>query len=638
MNRFMRTITSYALLLSVIGITQLDQSSLQARARYAGKEGRGALTQAEPMVKAKLKELAQKRLLDGKKTMATAAAVCCNQTADPKNPLCVDPALPVIEIRQKDIPLWITCSAKYRVMEDLFYDGDDASIINPNPAAAFYGPIGIGINAPQVEIDMNGHTFTYRGFASNAIITYDTIDLDGNYIAQAHNASIKNGSIIGNLDELSIGISLLSSNGTVSNVSSELGSIGFGVDPLAFILDEESQAIDLVPAPVFGAVFDHCYSSLNETGITSFAEGALSNMSVLQCTFEQNGTGVGSSSQLIMARSNVFNSFGNGVNVSGQLTMDACSVLNSQLNGIAAAAGSVATNWNIQNSSVFNSGTNGLVIVGAQNVLISSTQINNSGADGVIVGIRQGKNVQLNNVQVFNANGILLRVDNIDSFKADDCQFANYLQNPLPNNSPANPLVRIEDAFNATLSNSLMNSNSGTSDGCLIRNSQGVTCDSCTINLTSTQSASHPSGFVLQGDVSSSIIKNSSVNGLFSQGISLVRNELNGSNKGIVLENNTIEGALDHGIFVSEATNSVVLGNIIARNKSNGITLDATASRSQVRDNTVIENAGTGLENKGRDNQIYHNFAAGNGKNYAGVALVSKPGRDIGVLDNISSK
>ena len=362
-------------------------------------------------------------------------------------------------------------------------------------------------------------------------------------------------------------------------------------------------------------IIERCNLSSNVFGLTIEAGIGTNNITVRDCSIDQS----------IDMGIVQFSREGNANNI----FLDNINISNSGLNGIYTTFSQ--GNWIINNCKISNSTLNGMILEGFQNLLINNSQVLNSGAHGIIASIRMSQNIEIENTQIFNAGNECLRIDNIENLIVDHCELTNYLT------TYSSPIMKIQDIYNGAIRNSQFNSVAGVSDGLFIRNSQGITVDNCGFNILCNQPQTNcPVGINVHGGVTSSVIRNCNISGNPSVGINIVPDVLNGFNEGVVVENCLIQGSINDGIFISTSTNCAVFDSKIFNGKNNGLVLDAFTGQCAIQNNKLINNLGIGLSNAGFNNQIYHNFANGNGTNYTGVALVVAPAPGIGVLENIN--
>lgn len=405
----------------------------------------------------------------------------------------------------------------------------------------------------------------------------------------------------------------------------------------------------------------------------------------------QNGISFqGSISNAIIRDVTILNSLEDGITTQtarvgskGNIIIEDVSIEGSPLNGIYTTFNQY--NWELNRVLINNSGLNGALFAGFQNLTIRDSQIRESGAKGLVASIRQSQNVTLSGLQIVNSADEALRVDNVQQLSIDSSKFINY-------NATTLPLVKIQDVNNGLIRNSEFMSLGGLSDGLFVRNSHGLIFDTNLVkvfnnathttpaprppntsgpsgnpladyilekfcldvslpggseNVSGTGSGSGlnsngstllggPIGINFQGGVTATQLRNTVVSGTPTIGIAVQPDTLNGIDEGVVIENVLIDGAQSSGIFFANALNCAAFNSQIINGQGDGITVNAQSSQTAIRGNTLTNNRGVGLRNSGSNSQIYANFAAGNGLNYAGTNLVSAPARGLGSLENIS--
>lgn len=533
----------------------------------------------------------------------------------------------ITAITQADIPLEITQSGRYCLAEDIFVDGTTI------PAGAF-GPIGIAINAPNVDLDLNEHTVTFTGGAgTNVILT----------LAQASNVLIHNGTVLGTgspADEACIAVGALTNDVTISDVQikefNALLSAGIFVQGLPLT----SPTTDiLVFAPRQGVTIERCNVSTCYYGALLAADtyGTI----IRDCTFDQNVlAGIAQPERTAGYVNNTL--------------IENCSISNTTFHGIYTTF--YQSNWILKNVQVSNSGLSGMVLAGFQSLKLQNCQVFNSGSYGIIASIRLSENIEISDCQVFNAKNGALRVDNVANLLISNCQLTNYLASP-------EPLLKVQDVFNGSISGCLLSSFNGT-DAFFARNCHGLKVDNCAASIFCNQPLTNcPIGFNIHGGVSNAIIQNSSVSGnpsigiavvpdgfvtppcdSFSQPVTTIIDNLNGNNFGCTVSNCKVTGAVRSGVYVSGTSTTSITDCTITDGNCDGITLDNTTSQIIAKGNTLTNNLGVGLNNQLAIsttcplNQAYGNFASCNGTNYQGIAanLISAPSATAGVLTNIS--
>ena len=524
------------------------------------------------------------------------------------------PCGPVLAIGQSDIPINLGQSGYVCLKEDVLFDG--STITSPG----YEGPIAIAAAAQNLVIDLDNHTLYLKGAKTNGIATIGT---------SAH-VLIKNGTIVGSTDSTMSGILILTDNVTVQNVRiiNFPGSHSSGISIQGALLPSTSSPT-ITYKPLNAVLIDKCDLDGNYYGIelNTFTNGVIIKDSTIDNSVHMGITQPARTYEVY----------------AGNVFIDNCTISNSGLNGIYTTY--YQANWQLTNCKISNSGLNGMILAGFQNLLVRNCQVFDSGAHGIIASIRQSQNVEIDGCQIFNAQDTALRVDNVANLIVRNSQFSNY-------NPTSGPLVKLQDIFSGAVSGCIFNSAAGTSDGLFLRNCHGLTIDGDEVLILCNQGATTcPIGINLQGDVDGTVVRNCTVSGNPLMGIALQSDTLNGVDTGVIVENNLIKGALSYGIFVSGAsptllaTNCGIYGNKVVGGASDGIHLDANTAQCSVRDNSLINNAGFGINDLANStgtgtNRIYHNFAQSNkpvSDNYQFVPLVTGPTTGVGVLENISN-
>ncbi len=509
-------------------------------------------------------------------------------------------------IFQSDIPLTINREGRFFLAEDIVVN---AAVLK----ASVYGPIGIGINAPNVDLDLNNHTIFITGVNVNGIVT----------LADALHTRIHNGTIRGTgktTDFGNHGIIAATDDITISNIQfiaiaggpgTYFQSAGVLITGL-FIptITYSTAATD----PLHGVTVENCSFTDNYTGVSIYNFG--SDITIRDCNFDGNLLAITEPER---------------GDYSYNVLIDNCGISNCGLHGIYITYNQA--NWTIKKTNITNSFLDGMILVGFQNLKVSDCQIFNSGSYGIIAAIRQSQNVEITDCKIFNSQNSALRIDNIGNLIVEGCQLTNYAATTLP-------IMKVQDVFNGVIRNCQLNSTAGTSDGLFVRTCQGISVDNCNVNIFCNQPrTSCPVGINFHGSVQSGTIRNCIVSGNPSAGIAIVQdtpNNTNGGNSGITVQNCTVQGAVSQGILLSNTSSSSILASQVFDGSGDGIVIDSATLNCSIRDNTVTNNAGIGINNMGTNSSIFHNFAKSNGTNYAGVSLVVAPAPGVGVLENIS--
>ncbi len=533
---------------------------------------------------------------------------------------------PVTPITQADIPLEITQPGRYCLAEDIVVNGN---IIPPG----IFGPIGIAINTNNVDLDLNNHTILVIGSGTTAVVTIGT----------SSHAYIHNGTIAGTgspADQSSTGIDLLTNNCIVSDMQinnfSAFNGAGIIIGGL-FVPTPLSS--DILIEKNEGIIVERCNLSANYSGI-ALISAPTNNIMLRDCAIDKSlFVGINQPSRR---------------DYWSNVAIENCSISNSAYHGIYTTYNQ--SNWILKNVQVSNSGLDGMILAGFQSLKLDNCQVSNSGSYGIIASIRQSQNVEISNCQVFNSQNGALRVDNVSNLLIKDCQLTNYIPS-------TEPLLKLQDIFNGSVRGCLFSSVDGTADGFFARNCQGLVVQNCAANIFCNQPVTNcPIGFNIHGGVNNAVIQNCNVSGNPSIGIAIVPdgyngnagltniskqvptvpNNLNGTNSGIVVDGCTMQGVVNTGILLSNASSCTVSNCNVVDGAGDGITLDSTTTKCSVTGNKLTNNAGIGLNNEAVPqsgiciNPIFHNFATCNGTNFVGVPLVVGPQSGVGVLDNIS--
>ncbi len=140
-------------------------------------------------------------------------------------------------------------------------------------------------------------------------------------------------------------------------------------------------------------------------------------------------------------------------------------------------------------------------------------------------------------------------------------------------------------------------------------------------------------------------MRNSVVSGTPAIGINISDDVLNGLDAGITVENCSVQGATQKGISLCNTSANSILSCNVSNCGGDGIFLATNAINNAVRDNTIVNNAGYGIndvpDNAGSvsANQVFHNFARNNkpsNYNFTGP-LANPPFTGAGALDNANA-
>lgn len=578
--------------------------------------------------KASKKTLCQleKSIFNEVKTLEKQLSTCCSTIGTDLDQIlkALTACGPVIPVGQAHVPYQARSSGYYCLKEDIFFDG------STTPAGAV-GPTAFAFSGQNVVFDLNNHTIRIKGAGANAIVAFaNAITAAAQGILKADPAVsppadprastrifIKNGTIIGSTDSAQSGILILTNNVTVSNVRiinlSGPASSGITIQG-AFISSIQSPTILLTP--LNDVLVEQCNLVGNYYGVQL---DTMTNSVTIQ------DTAIDKSLQMGITQPSRKSG-------SSNVTINRVTISNSGLNGIFTTFSQA--NWFVRNTQVTNSGLNGMIFSAFQNLAIDNCQVYNSGAHGIDISIRQNKNVSLSHTQIFNCQDACLRVDNTENLRITDCEFANY-------NATPEPLVKLQDIFNGTVSSCQFNSLAGTSDGLFLRNVHGVTVSNSSANILCNQPRSScPVGINVHGGVTTTTVNSCTVSGNPSVGIALTPDTLNGLNSGITVQKCTVQNAVTQGILVSQSSQCTIFGNTVSNGNGDGVFIDSGSVQTAVRDNTLTNNTGFGINNAGLQSSIFHNFASGNGAgNYTGVPLdlISAPTATTGVLVNVST-
>lgn len=609
-------------------------------------------------------------------------AACCNGGGGGAS--CCGTCCFITEIPPEGLILDKPCH--YIVLNDLFFDGGSSAVQARSAAALQDGcppPVvtvnfGITITSDNVFLDFNNHTYTIAGENVGGVAVVNGVA----------NSQVSGGVVVGNNAVNQVGVAVTSAQAVVSNVAfvnvgvsvpavvsvvsvvSVVGVVGVAgavvVAPVvAVVVGAEAQAtaadgtLQQTSAKVGGIIVENISSVGSANGIT--IQGPVENL-IIRDVFIKD------SQQMGITQPSRSGSHGN-------FLLENVMITNSRLNGIYTTFNQ--DNWTLKNVQIRNSGLNGALFVGFQNLTIQDSQIAESGAKGLVASIRQSQNIALSGLEIFNAKEEALRIDNVQNLSLERSKFINYEQTTYP-------LVKIQDVNNGLIAHSEFMSLGGAADGLFIRNSHGLILETNLVkvlsNVTSTTPVPQPplisgntleqyiqfkycdgpalvnndqaatgsgsgnivsiaglSGINLHGGVTATQIRNTVISGTPDTGIALQADTLNGTDEGVIIENVLVDGAQLHGILFSSARNSAVLGSQVLNGQGDGITIDTASSQAAVRNNTLTNNRGFGIRNKGINAQIYQNFAAANGRNYSSNILSAAPSAGLGSLENISS-
>ena len=532
------------------------------------------------------------QILQNLNKLSNQVSACCSTLENDITNL--NPCGGIRVIGQADIPAVINQPGFVCLKQDIYFDG--TTVTNPG----IEGPIAIAINANNVVLDLNNHTITYKGTGANGIATIGT---------SAH-ITIKNGTIVGSPDPFTSGVLVNTSDVTVENmrIINASGPFSSGIVLMGAFIPNVAVT-QLILAPQTAIVVANCDLENNFFGIQL---QTLSNMVVIKDCMINRSIQMGITQP-------------SRKNTAENIIIDRCTIANSGLNGIYTTFSQ--TNWTISNCKVSKTGLNGMILEAFQNLRVSNCQVIESGAHAIIASIRQSQNVVISDCELFNSQDSTLRVDNVASLAISNCQMTNYL-------ATSAPLLKIQDVYNGFISGCLLTSGAGTSDGLLLRNCHNLTVDKCNAQILCNQPfAACPIGFNMQGDVEATVFRNCTVSGNPSIGIAFQQGNLNGPNTGVIVENCTVKGAVNQGIALASAINCGIYGCQVIGCQSDGIILGSqppmaatTALQNSLRDNTLINNGGFGINNlAGDSNKIYRNFAQANGGSYNNVLFVTAP-------------
>lgn len=529
----------------------------------------------------------------------------------------------ITPIFQSDIPLNITVPGRYCLAEDVVVGKTVAQGIRgllgkglteqPAVQQSSLGSFGIAITAKIVDLHLNNHTMTeLPGSNINAIGT----------IGESSHIRIHNGIIVGSGDLASedcTGINILTSNVIVSDVEIDnlVGLNSAGIAIQGFFLPTPT-AQETIRFGLEGVLIKRCNFSFDYAGITF--GNYCTNVIVQDCSIDKSlFTGINEPAR---------------GGYSSNILIKNTAISNSTFHGIYSTFNQ--SNWILDGVQISNSGLNGMILSGFQTLSLHRCQVFNSGSYGITASIRQNQNFEMSNCQIFNAQNSTLRIDNASNVLLNNCQLTNYF-------ASTEPVVKLQDIFNGSISDCLVNSSAGTSDGIFIRNCHGFSVEKCKVNILCNEPHTGcPIGINLQGGVTTTVVKNCIISGNPSIGIAIQPDEHNFTNTGVGIKNCTVQGAVVNGILVSNSSACSIFNSEISDGQGTGIFLDENTSNCPVRNNTLTNNGVGiptvfGISNKGTNNQIYHNFASGNGTNYdSGVPFVVKPSTGLGVLENIS--
>jgi len=457
--------------------------------------------------------------------------------------------------------------------------------------AGALGAIGIAVNANNVDLNFNNHTFSVSGEFGQAVATIGT----------SANVWVHNGTISGTQDTGQSGVFVLTSDVTVSDMNfSNVGTAG-GVQVQGINITSPS-ASSYTLTELSGFVIERCQFSSNVVGIALFSP--INSGIIRDCAID-------SSVQFGISASGRF------INVNNML-IENCNISNSGLHGIFTTF--YQNNWVIRNCQVSNSGLDGMILAAMQNLLVDNCQVYDSGANGIMVGIRLGNNVEIADTQVFNSGAYALRVDDVENLIVHDCEFTNYIMT-------GTPVVKIQDVYNGNISNCYVNSLANLADGMVLRNCHGLTVEDCGVNIvcTTTQNIA-PVGINLKGSVTGTVLRNCNISGTPSIGINVGLDSLSLNNQGVIIENCNVQGAKQQGICLVEAVSSAVYDSNVMLNSLDGIVTNS-CSQCSIRNNNAINNGRYGINDMASSvgTQVYHNFANHNGTDYSGTIPLQIP-------------
>ena len=512
-------------------------------------------------------------------------------------------------IYQKDIdkayttcvPFTITEEGYYYLAEDITFNASNFSSTCTNVQNSFIGASAIVIQGPNIDLDFCNHTLTINGPVAQGIsvIAPEIGGGIGTSAAGASRVRIHGGTLQGpNSSEVNTlvaadGIFILTNGVTVSDMQflnitgSTISSSSFFFAP-STALAVETGNVTILPLagtptdtygnPGAGVLVENCTFIGNTTSIAvgSWGENLIfRNISIDRgASYQASATPPTPATTIInTAHSGVLIglSFGTAPNI----LFEDVQISNMGTNGFFCTQTANA-NVILNKVQVANSGANGMVFAGFQNLKLIDCQVLNSGAHGVFVGANYSQNVFIENTQLENAGQEVLRIDNTENLRIDNVQITNTLAPyyiPGDSFSGVYPLVTIQDVRNGSVTNTLVTSTNGMSDGFVVNKSSNLVLDNCRVNLSTNGGLlTVPTGFNLAGGNFAVSVTNSTVAGVPGNGIVIGPDPLllYPKNYGTVLEGNTVQNASLVGIAnLPDSLNSAIYHNLAIHNTAN---------------------------------------------------------------------
>ena len=296
----------------------------------------------------------------------------------------------------------------------------------------------------------------------------------------------------------------------------------------------------------------------------------------------------GSASGNLTVQNTTFSNTKNGadVNFNGDglaIHMNNTAVLNNAVIGNFNAVNSVATN----DTTFSNNAANGFSIVAQgnstmQNLFVTNVNATGNTGDGINIfriGSAIFDNTTIQNSQIrTNTNGINLIASN--ALLVDEYAI---LSNQISQNT--NDGIRLDARFDAqiaaTITDNTINQNTG--DG---------------IHVVETNNASTDNRLV-SGTWSLNTISNNKLNGIEISARSNINIGASTTQVDNMITGNTLNGILINGVNASSTT--VIQGDIISQNGTNGIVVNATSNAVTINSNIIDSNGGDGIDLFGRN-------------------------------------
>ncbi len=539
-------------------------------------------------------------------------------------------------IYQQDLPITITQSGYYCIAEDL----------------TGTGPFLITINAPNVELNLSGHT-----------LDLSNTGLVGIEINNSTNVRIING-IIKSSTSSGIHIGNSSQKVTLDNVTLLQCATGIQAEDSNTIVIKNSLCQGGLVGVECSATSTNCYdfviskSSIlaNSTAgimLTGSEQTILSEVKIRDChivnpTQNANATNPTYGIQAYQTRGLYIDTVTIDITTLGLSITNSCDIrcknskiLNTALNGIQT---SVTNGSSLQNS---------MQTYSFENVIVDT-------CGGTSISCSNTNRLALKECHLLNAQQNALYVSGCTTISVDKCTLAN---------ASGATILQIGDGINfvdtmrvtdCLIQNNLPMPNL---NGIHITQAMNVAIERCTISTAGVSNSTTGSGILVDGTVFNCLLSHCMITNSSSNGICFANATTQGTN--LTIDHSHIFGSATNGIFITGANNCsvrsceiafcptginlvnaqnvAILNNVISSCFTSGITVDNACAGCGIRDNTFYnitdptgQQAAVTLNNQANgESKIYHNFAYVCDSYYQDVPLCVSPAAQIGTLENI---